>query len=150
RNRITYVLEHDATQTPGPSTPDPVPEGDLDHLEFRSLLAPALECVEVSDLLCVELTLDDIRAIHTLTPSQSAELSRIYGFVYHRLGDYERAIAAYEDAARPFTDASGAVRGLGISALMTVALIHYERHRYQEALDAVIRYLRAAPNPSLG
>jgi len=30
---------------------------------------------------------------------------------------------------------------------MIVARIHYEQNQYQEALDAAVRYLRAAPNP---
>src|SRR5690606_24682343 len=113
--------------------------GDLDWLEFRALLAPALECVERSDLVCVELALDQIRAAYALTPRQASELSRIDGFVYHRIGDPERAIAAYEEAARLFE--SQAFEGTGdyfATPWMTAAMIHYERHRYQEALDAAI------------
>src|SRR5690606_21624733 len=93
---------------------------------------------------------DEISATYTLAPRQESELARIYGFVFHRLGDYERAIAAYERAARPFEDE--VLEGTGnyfAMPWMTAAMIHYERHRYQEALDAALRYLRAAENPSL-
>jgi len=149
RNRFTYVVEAPREEAGREGAPEArQTEGDLSFSEFRALLGPALDCVERSDLLCVELSLDEIRAIHSLTARQESELARIYGFVYHRLGDYERAIAAYERAARPFDEPpfEGSDNWFA-GPWMTAAMIHYERHRYQEALDAAIRYLRAVENP---
>ena len=152
RNRFSYTMEapsEEGSRDGSPATEAAEAAGDLSFGEFRALLEPVLDCVERSDLLCVELALDEMRAIYALTPRQESELARIYGFVYHRLGDYERAISAYERAAQPFED--DPIEGTGnyfATPWMTVAMIHYERHRYQEALDAAIRYLRAAKDPS--
>src|SRR5690606_3194876 len=128
RNRFTYVVEHPRQAEAGqgaPAAKSAESEADLTIAEFRALLAPALDCVERSDLVCVETALDEISATYTLAPRQESELARIYGFVFHRLGDYERAIAAYERAARPFEDE--VLEGTGnyfAMPWMTAAMIH--------------------------
>lgn len=150
RNRFTYVVEDPSAETSRNDDAvmeSPSAEADLDWQEFRALLVPALDCVERADLLCVELELDRISATYVLDRRQTSDLSRIYGFVFHRLGDYERAIAAYEDSARALEESGAGTGNYSAQPWMTAALIHYERHRYQEALDAALRYLRAAESP---
>src|SRR5690606_1383140 len=60
RNRFTYVVEHPRQAEAGqgaPAAKSAESEADLTIAEFRALLAPALDCVERSDLVCVETAL---------------------------------------------------------------------------------------------
>jgi tetratricopeptide (TPR) repeat protein len=113
--------------------------------EFRRALAPALECLRVADLSCIELELDELAATLDLGASERAEIERIRGFVNFRRGNYQQAIDAYRAAAG---DLAGDVFR-HTTSLMVVARIHYELAQYQEALDAAVQYLRVAPNPSV-
>jgi TonB family protein len=144
RVKITYVLQDpDTAQSENekpPQTP-PEPADAPDWREFNDLLAETFDCLKSSDLSCIELNLDRIRMTYTLTTEQRSKLWRIGGFVQHRLGNYERAIEAYERAAaldlQPYS-----------STWMIVAHIYYERQQYQPALDAALKYLKTARHPN--
>lgn len=146
RNKITFLLSY-ANAGIAPPGPEAEPtEAELARLaEFRRALAPALECLRVADLSCIELELDELAATLDLGASERAEIERIRGFVNFRRGNYQQAIDAYRAAAG---DLAGDVFR-HTTSLMVVARIHYELAQYQEALDAAVQYLRVAPNPSV-
>jgi TonB family protein len=121
----------------------PEPQDALSRQQFDELLAGTMSCLRANDLNCIELNLDRIRAGSRLTRSQREKLLRIEGFVQHREGNYERAIAAYRKAAE-----LQSADGVQWNTLMIVAHIYYERHEYQPALDAALRYLKRAQHPA--
>jgi TonB family protein len=148
RNIFRYELESAqntaAADSEGAGTASATTEAEhLDEREFRRLLGPAYECLGSNDLLCVELELDALRAIHSLSPRQLSDLWHIYGFVHHRRGRLLLAIEAYRNAADPTDDTGEWMRA---RSLQVVAQIHYELRQYQEALDVMIEYLKMTPN----
>ncbi len=154
RNRIAFVLhnaqladenEPESAGTGGTEDSDSVDEQS--QQAFDALLMPILECLQAGNLQCIELGLDEMLAIREWTPIQVAQVSRIYGFVHHRQGNYERAIEAYERAVGLIGDVS---QHYYTAPLMTIARIHYERGRYQQAFDAAVEYLKHASNVSAG
>jgi len=161
RNRINYVLDRfpPSEQSEDSGDSNPSEDGRAEdsaaaanaaterQRTFDERMKPTLECLEAGNLLCIELQLDEIVATHELTPQQAAEISRIYGFVHHRQGNFELAIEAYERASGRLAESDGYWYA---GPLMIVARIHYDRGQYQQALDAAIEYLKAAPNPSVG
>lgn len=144
RVKITYVLQDPNAQRSEnlepPQTP-PEPKDAPDWREFNSLLADTLDCLKSSDLDCIELNVDRIRSTYSLTKDEQSKLWRIEGFVQHRLGNYERAIEAYEEAAALDAQPDSAT-------WMIVAHIYYEREQYQPALDAALKFLKTARHPS--
>lgn len=131
-----------AAKEPAPTKP-PEPQGALGRRQFDELLSGTMSCLRTNDLDCIELNLDRIRASHPLTRDERETLLRIEGFVQHREGNYERAIAAYRKAAE-----LEAEDGVPWNTSMIVAHIYYERHEYQPALDAALQYLKRAPHPT--
>lgn len=145
RLRIVYVLRSPhadgGAKKPAPAPPEP--QDAFSRQRFEALLAGTMSCVRANDLNCIELNLDRIRATYPLTRDQRERLLRIEGFVQHREGNYERAIAAYRKAA-----ALEAEEGASRKTQMIIAHIYYERQEYQPALDAALRYLRRARHPA--
>ena len=153
RNRYSYAMEppssaDDTEQDKLEPDPEPNQDDEMSELELReygTMRAPIFECLESGDFDCIQLNLDYMAASADLNAEQEAEIWRIYGFVYHRQGNYERAIEAYEKAARSLVGGGY----FHATPLMTIARIHYEQHQYQQALNFAIEYLKASSNPSL-
>lgn len=144
RNKITYVLEAEPADDAGTDAADREAEEAEEarrSAEFRTVLAPALECLRISNLRCIELELEGIVATRDLNARERAEIDRIFGFVHFRRGNYQQAINAYESAAQALASEGGY---LSASSLMIVARIHYELAQYQQALDAALQSLRMA------
>ncbi|MBN1240072.1 MAG: TonB family protein [Gammaproteobacteria bacterium] len=140
RNRITFVLETPAPPAPRGSehramtgAPDPSMRPS-----FWDILAPALACASSGDLLCAELVLDEAAATYEFNAAEERAVWKFYGFIYARLADYERSIAAYERAA----SVPGAWRG--DTTLLTIAHLYMKRHQYVPALERVEEYIENA------
>lgn len=147
RLKITYRMQSPhldtATKKAAPK-PSEQPRDALSRHRFGALLAATTSCLHANDLNCIELNLVQIRATYPLTRDERETLLRIEGFVQHREGNYERAIAAYRKAAD-----LEAEDGVHWNSLVIVAHIYYEQHEYQPALDAALQYLKSAQHPAL-
>jgi len=95
----------------------------------------ALDCASSGDLLCAELVLDEASATYQFSAEDQRAMLKAYGFVYARLEDTERAIAAYEAAA--------AIPGgfPGDTTLLTVAHLYFQRQQYVPALERTLQYI---------
>jgi tetratricopeptide (TPR) repeat protein len=146
RNKITFVLQNPELAK-SPAARNQAITGEPDpsmRPQFWQILAPAFEHVDAGDLLRAELVLDEAFAAYALNPEESRALRKFYGFIYARLEDYERAIAAYESAV-------AIPGGWGNdSTLLTIASLHFKRQQYAEALESAQRYIELSDNPIPG
>jgi TonB family protein len=147
RNVIRFALEDPPVDAPaGETVPAEPVEAEMTWQEFNERFSEALGCLRDDDLLCIEVAIEEVLATRRLSPRLRSELARIEGFVNYRLGNYERAVEAYEKATEvPFISTTYAAL-----PFMTLARIQYERGYYQSALEYAVQYLKRVPNPTVG
>jgi protein TonB len=143
RNRIRFVLG-DSEQAESPAMRYQALTGAPDpsmRPSFWEIVSPALACVGTGDLLCAELVLDEASATYDFNPGETRAVWRLYGFIFAKLEDYERAIAAYETA----TAIPGAWKG--DTTRLTIAYLYFKRQQYAPALKKALEYIETAETP---
>lgn len=75
-----------------------------------------------------------------LLPNETLSYGAL-GYVYHKLGQTQRSISAYEKAVQYNPDLFGYQFNLG--------LLYYQEGRFDEALKVLKKALKTSPNPSI-